>query len=103
MLVNKGFMKNTAQPILFYCDLPPRKSTIDEQEAIISWLMENRQLDHSSASGLLEASLVAVFDPNERFMPRMTEKRIVVINGGVLVFDERSDGEIELKQVYKSI
>lgn len=97
-------MKNTTQPILFYCDLPPRTLTQDEQEVVISWLMKNHHLDHSDASGFLEASFAVAFSPHKRFMLRMTEKRIVVINGGgVLDFVGRSNGEIELKQEYKAV
>lgn len=97
-------MKKYQQPILFYCDLPPRNLTLQEQEAVIYWLIEHKDWDHSDACGFLEASLVAAFPPDKRFPLRYIDTTIVVINlMTVFKFILLQDGKIEMKDEYKRL
>jgi hypothetical protein len=97
-------MQLPKNPLFFYCDVPPRKLTQDEQEAIVLWFQEQYDLTHSDARGTLEASYAAVFPKTRRFVLRQTETPIVVIQSEKIYrFSWLGRGKVQLKSVYETV
>ena len=102
--VQKGLMQIPKNPLFFYCDVPPRKLTQDQQEAVVLCLQEKYDLTHSDARGFLEASYAAVFPKTRRFVLRQAETPIVVIQSTTIYrFSWLGAGKVQLKNVYEAV
>lgn len=95
-------MELSKNPIYFYCDVPPRKLSPDQQQAITFLLVETYDWTFDEAWALLQTSYAAVFPKTKRFLLCQKETTIIVKNTKIYVFSWLSGGKVELINTYRA-
>ena len=95
-------MELPKNPIYFFCDVPPRKLSPDQLQAITSLMVQTYDWTFDEAWGLLQSSYVAVFPKTKRFLLRQKETTIIVKNMNIYIFSWLGGGKVELKNIYRA-